>query len=170
MNKSIIQEIRNLKRQYQNNTNTYEISYLTQENGDAITEKYFLKKLKNVINQKWDEVKIIDNKKYIQRDLTLSIDTSGEMECITRKTLQYRHMNHLKINLFNERKINSDNFSGSDEYDKVYKQKKMVFRKDGYETILIIKVDLEKVTTYEIKIVLESRLDERKLDMLFKML
>ena len=169
MNNQIIQEISNLKRQYLNNNNTYEIYYLTQEDGNQITEEYFLKKLKNVINQKWD-VKIVDNKKYIQRDLTLSIDTTGEMECITRKMLKYKHIDNVKINLFNERKINCDNFSGSNQYDKVYKQKKMIFTKDGYQLILTIKVDLEKVTTYEIKIVFQSNLDERKLDMLFKML
>jgi len=169
MNNSIIREISNLKRQYNNNNNTYEIYYLTQEDGNQITEEYFLKKLKNVINQKWD-VKIVDNKKYIQRDLTLSIDTTGEMECITRKMLKYKHIDNVKINLFNERKINCDNFSGSNQYDKVYKQKKMIFTKDGYQIILTIKVDLEKVTTYEIKIVFQSNLDERKLDMLFKIL
>ena len=79
-------------------------------------------------------------------------------------------MEHLKINLFNERKINCDNFSGSNQYDKVYKQKKMVFTKEGYKMILTIKTDLDKVTTYEIKIVFQSKLDERKLDMLFKIL
>ncbi len=169
MNNQIIQEISNLKRQYKNNNNTYEIYYLTQEDGNQITEEYFLKKLKNVINQKWD-VKIVDNKKYIQRDLILSIDTTGEMECITRKMLKYKHIDNIKINLFNERKINCNNFSGSNQYDNVYKQKKMIFTKDGYQIILTIKVDLEKVTTYEIKIVFQSKLDERKLDMLFKML
>ncbi len=169
MNKSIIQEISNLKRQYKNNNNIYEICYLTQEDGNQITEEYFLKKLKNIINQKWD-VKIVDNKKYIKRDLILSIDTTGEMECITRKMLKYKHIDNIKINLFNERKVNSDNFSGSNQYDKVYKQKKMIFTKEGYKIILTIKVDLEKVTTYEIKIVLQSNLDEKKLDTLFKIL
>ena len=170
MNQTIIQEITSLKSQYKNMNNTYEISYLTQECGKEITEEYFLKRLKNIINQKWEDVKIIDNKKYIKNDLTLIIDITGEMRCITSKMLKYKHINNIGIKLFNERIINCDNFSGSNKYDKVYKQKKMVFTKEGYQMILTIKTDLDKVTTYEIKIVFKSNVNEQKLDMLFKML
>ena len=170
MNNSIIKEITSLKNQYKDINNTYEIYCLTQESGEEITEEYFLKKLKNVINQKWEDVKIIDNKKYIKRDLTLMIDITGEMKCITRRMLKYKHINNIRINLFNERKIDCDNFSGSNKYDKVYKQKKMVFTKEGYQMILTIKTDLDKITTYEMKIVFKSNVDEKKLDMLFKML
>ena len=82
MNNSIIQEITNLKRNYNNKNNTYEIIFLN--NNEENNEKYFFNKLKNVIKQKWDDVKILDNKKYIQKDLILIIDTTGDMECINR--------------------------------------------------------------------------------------
>ena len=164
MNQTIIREITNLKRNYNNDNNTYEINYLD------ITEDNFLNKLKNVFKQVWDSVKIIDNKEYIQRDLTLSIDGTGAMECLSRKMLKYRIFDEVRINLFNERKINTDNFGGSSKYDKVYKQKMMIFTKDEYKMILVIKTDLDKNTTYEIKILFKSRDDEKYLTSLFQIL
>ena len=153
----IINEITYLKKKYVNNYNTYEINYLN------ITEKTFSEILKKLFHQKWDNVEIIDNKEYIQQGLILGIDTTGNMECISRKILKYKLLNNVRINLFNERKISTINFEGSDKYDKVYKQKKMIFSKNNFNIELIIKINSDKITTYEFKIHFKSIEDEQYL-------
>ena len=164
MNQQIIQEISSLKRNYQNNLNTYEIQYL------EITEEHFMKQMKKVINEKWDDIKITDNKEYINRGMLMNINQSGDIHCESIKMLKYKFIGNVRINLFNKRKINSDNFSGSNKYEQVYKQKKIVFSKNTFELVMNIKTDNDKNTTYEMNIVFKSSTDERMLNDIFKIL
>lgn len=163
---NIINEISELKNNYKNNDNSYEIYILKQDNGEIINEQYFQEKLRKIIKYNWDDVKIIDNKKYIKNDLILSINTLGEIKCRKRIMLKYKNLDKFRINLYNERKINSDNFYTDIHYDKTYKQKKIVFSLNGFMIILTIKINeqkKEKITTFEIKIVFKSKEDEKYL-------
>ena len=170
MNQQIINEISNLKHNYQGKNNTYEIQYL------EMTEEIFMTKLKNITKGKWDSIKIIDNKEYINRGMVMNINQAGDINCINKKMLKYKYIDDsVKINLFNSRKINSDNFSGSTKYEKVYKQKNMVFSKNSFELMMKIKTEedkllKEKITTYEMNIVFKSENDERMLNDIFKLL
>lgn len=170
---NIINSITELKKNYQNSNNFYEVCILKQNNGGPINEQYFQEKLKKIIKYNWNDVKIIDNKKYIKNDLILSINTLGEMKCRRRIMLKYKNIDKFRINLYNEKKINSDNFSGSNQYDKIYKQKKIVFRLNDFMVILTIKINeqnKEKSTIYEMKIVFKSKEDEKYLEEIFKIL
>lgn len=169
---NIINSITELKKNYQNSNNSYEI-YIKQDNGKEITEEYFQEKLKKIIKYNWDDTKIIDNKKYIKNDLILSINTLGEMKCRKRIMLKYKNIDKFRINLYNEKKINSDNFYTDIYYDKIYKQKKIVFTLNHFMLILTIKINeqkKEKITTYEMKIVFKSKEDEKYLEKIFKIL
>ena len=173
MNQQIINEIITLKNQYNNDNNTYEIQYL------EMTEEIFMNKLKNITQSKWDSIKIIDNKEYINRGMEMNINQAGEINCISKKMLKYKYLDNVKINLFNSRKINSENFNGSTRYERVYKQKNMVFSKGSFELMMKIKTEeaksskdktATKITTYEMNIVFKSGNDERMLNDIFKML
>ena len=157
----IKREISNLKRNYKNINNTYEIIYTGKLNEDI-----FQKKIKDIIKQKWDTIQIINEKVYIKKNLILNIDNTGEMKCISKKILKYKFINDFKINLYNERENNVNNIEGSDNYDDIYKQNRMVFTQNDYNLILLIKTsnDKDKTTTYEIKIQFKSNKDENKLD------
>lgn len=156
---SIKREISNLKRNYKNMNNTYEIIYTGELNEDI-----FQNKIKEIIKQKWDTIEIINEKIYIKKNLILKIDNTGEMKCISKKILKYRFVNDIKINLYNERDNNVNNIEGSDYYDDIYKQNRMVFTQNDYNLILLIKTSNDKETTYEIKIQFKSKKDENKLD------
>jgi len=172
MSQQIINEITNLKRNYQNNNNTYEVQYL------EITEEIFMNKLKNITKQKWDSIKITDDKEYNSNGMVLNIDPKGEMKCVNKRMLKYKYINNVRINLFNERPTNSENFNipktnkygKYDNNDSVYKQKKMVFSKNTFDLMMIIKTDNDKTTTYEMNIVFKSSTDENKLNDIFKIL
>ena len=139
--------------------NTYEIIYTGELNEDI-----FQNKIKEIIKQKWDTIEIINEKIYIKKNLILKIDNTGEMKCISKKILKYRFVNDIKINLYNERDNNVNNIEGSDYYDDIYKQNRMVFTQNDYNLILLIKTSNDKETTYEIKIQFKSKKDENKLD------
>ena len=174
MNSQIIQEITNLKQNYQNKSNIYEIEYLNLE------EKYFLDTLQKIIKSGNKDVKIIDDKEYINNGMILNIDNNGNMKCIGRRMLKYKYIDTVKINLYNDSKINVDNFPGSDEYQDLYKQKRMIFKINNIDLILTIKTrknpkatkkDEEKtITSYEIRIKFPSLLNEKCLESFSKYL
>ena len=167
MNQQIINEIRNLKRNYQNNNNIYEIQYL------KITEEIFMNKLKKITRHKWENITVEDNKEYANNGMTMNINQEGDIVCISKKMLKYKYLDNIKINLFNERKINSDNFGGSNIYEKEYKQKKMVFSKNGFDVVMIIKttkMDKDVVSEYEMNIVFKSGNNEMMLNDIFQLI
>jgi len=172
MNSQIIQEIALLKQNYQNHNNTYEINY------SNITKQDFINKLQN-IKKHCNNIKIIDNKEYINRDLILTIDMNGNMKCINKRMLKYKVIDNIRIDLFNENQINTDNFGGNNYYQDVYKQKKIIFEKDSFTLSLIMKTrkndsgkkEEDKVfTIYDLKISFKSTVNEKELEKIFSML
>ena len=92
------------------------------------------------------------------------------MKCVNKKMLKFKYVDNDRINLYNERQINVDNFNSSTQYDDSYKQKTMIFMKNNFKMILAIKTDSDKNTRYEIKIVFKSSEDERELEEYLKIL
>jgi len=175
MNSKIIQEIAYLKNNYKNNTNIYEIEYLN------LDEKYFLDTLQKIIKSGNKNVKIIDDKEYIHNGMILNIDMNGNMICNNRKMLKYKYIDNVKINLYNDRVINVDNFPGSNNYNDLYKQKRMIFNINNIDLILTIKTrknpnpkpkkeEDKTITSYEIRIKMNSSINEKDLEVFTKYL
>lgn len=171
MNSQIINEITFLKQNYKNNTNIYEIIY------NNITKEDFINKLEK-IKKHCDNIKLIDNKEFINRGLILNADMNGDKKCISKKMLKYKIMNNVRIDLFNETEINTDNFSVSNNCEDSYRQKKIIFQKDNFTLSLIVKTrknekskkEEDKVfITYDFKISFKSSINEKQLENIFSM-
>lgn len=171
MNTQIIELITELKRNYENKNNTYDIQFLDLE------ETYFVNIIKKLLNDGYKNVKIIDDKEYINNGMVFNVDIHGNMKCKSRKMLKYKYIDNIKVSLFNDRNISVDNFTTTNKYKDSYKQKRMIFKIYNFDFILIIKTrkkntvkkDEEKTETkYEIKISFNTKEDENKLVDLFK--
>ena len=172
MNSQIIKEISLLKQNYQNNNNTYEVNY------NNITKEDFVNKLQNV-KRICKNVSMVDNKEYVNNGMILNIDSNGNMECLSKKMLKYKIMNNVRIDLFNERQINTDNFSGSNNYQDIYKQKNIIFKQDNFSLVFSVKTRKNEnakkeedkvIVTYDFKISFKSGENENNLNKIFSML
>lgn len=146
----IKKEILKLKRNYKQSTNIYDIS------DNNIKIENFQIKINLANKQVWDKIKIIDTKEYIKKNQVLNIDNFGFMEAYSIKILKYINISKYRINLYSKKKIRNDAFEGSTDYDKMYKQKQIVFEKNNIKLIFYLKTDNNKETKYSIKIIFKE--------------
>ena len=164
MNKSIINEIAQLKTQYDNSNNTYEI--VLKKDFDA---KEFTNILKKCRNQKWDDIDIQDSKLFINNNMILDVDANGNMKCYNKKMLKYKYIEDVKLNLYNQRKQNTDNFHCGLNTER-YVQSVVNFKRGGINVILFTNLVNERngkntitITNRELVIRINNNEDENYL-------
>ena len=162
---TIINEISELKQQYDNNFNTYEITL--KKDFDAIE---FTNILKNCRHHKWDDIDITDSKQFINGQMILDVDTNGNMKCYNKKMLKYKFFNKIKLDLYNKRKNNTDNFHCGLRTER-FVQNEVNFKKDDVDVILSTKTTTERVgkktetiVTRELIVRMKHNTDENELN------
>lgn len=139
MNKAIIKEISELKQQYNNNYNTYEILLKKDFNAEE-----FANILKICRKHKWDDIDITDSKQFINGQMILDVDANGNMKCYNKKMLKFRYFNKIKLDLYNKRKTNTNNFHCGLRTER-FVQNVVKFKKCGVDVILLTKTTSERV-------------------------
>jgi len=128
MNNQIIKDILFLKERYTYHSNIYKIEFLINENNFKNILQNIINENKNHIN----DIKIIDAKYYHDKNFILEILDNGIMNCLNIKKLKYiNYKNNVKLHLYSERKNYISNFSFKQNYEKIYKMKKIVFNIDN---------------------------------------
>lgn len=161
---NIIKEITELKQQYDNNHNTYEI--VLRKDFDA---EEFTNILKKCRNHKWDDIEITDSKQFINQGTILDVDINGNMRCYSKKMLKFRYIDNVKLNLYNKRKMNIDGFHCGLRTER-FVQNMVIFKKNNIGVILMTKTLSERVgkktetiITRELIIRMKHVIDENKL-------
>lgn len=139
MQTQIIKDIEMLKKRYPYDSNLYKIE-------KNISEEDFKIKMQNFIKDKKliKKVDIIDAKYYYDNNKKLEILDNGEMKCYNIKKLKYiKYDKTLKLTLYNERENHINYFDFKQNYEKVYKMKKIVFY-DNYNNIIEFNVIVDE--------------------------
>jgi len=123
METQIIRDIEMLKTRYSYDSNIYKIE-------NIVSEKIFKEKMQEYIKDKKTikNIDIIDAKYYYDNNKKLEILDNGDMKCYDIKKLKYiRYNQTLKLQLYNERENYINNFDFKQNYETVYKMKKIIF-------------------------------------------
>ena len=139
MESKIIEDIEILKKRYSYDSNIYKIEKI-------VSEKIFKEKMKEYIKDKKSikNIKIIDAKYYYSNNKKLEILDNGDMKCHDIKKLKYIKYNQtLKLVLYNERENYINNFNFQQNYDIVYKMKKIIFY-DHYNNLIEFNVTVDE--------------------------
>ena len=167
----MIDYINNLKYKYTNLNNNFQIDYNDIEKSNFLNIITKLKKYQK-------NIKILDNKVYINGNNLLYIDQNGNMENHYIKVLKYKYFNNIKVTLMNKRKVHTDNFNTS-FIENEYKEKKIIYNIENINILLIIKMiknknskkDEDKViTTYSIKLDFDMNENENNIKNVLKLL
>ena len=165
MTSAIINEIRELKQQYNNNFNTYEIILL--KDFDAAEFTNILKKCRT---HKWDDIDITDSKQFINAQMIMDVDTNGNMKCYNKKMLKFRFFGNTKLNLYNKRKMNTGGFHCGLKTER-FVQNKVIFKIGGIDVILFTKTTTvrigkkpETIVTRELVVRMKHNINENNLD------
>lgn len=139
----ILDDIYHLKQNYHYDNNTFKIKKTVSEEDFTIKIKYFIDNYKSNIKN----VKIIDTKNYHDYNYVLKIKDNGEMETNIVKKLKYkRYDNNIMLELYNKRNVDINQFVFKQNYDKIFKMKKIVIE-DKYEHFIEFIVCMEEKET-----------------------
>lgn len=140
MNSQILDDIYMLKERYNYNNNTFNIKKNITENEFSILMKSFIDNYKTNIKN----VEIIDTKNYYDNNNILKIFDNGNMNSYSIKKLKYiKYNNKIRLDLYNKREKNVNNFNFKQNYDKIFKMKKILFT-DNYNNLIEFIVSMEE--------------------------
>lgn len=170
----ILDDIYQLKQNYHYDNNTFKIKKTVSEEDFTNKMKYFIDNYKKNIKN----VKIVDTKNYHDYDYILKIYDNGEMKTNIIKKLKYkRYNNNLLLELYNKREVDMSHFIFKQNYDKIFKMKKIIIE-DKYEHIIEFIVCMEekdtkndnKTKTFNINIITRSGNISNKLENVIELL
>ena len=134
----IIKDIENLKSNYHNPKNQYKYRIKVDENS-------FKKHMENFLKQEWDNIKIVDGKYYYENDTILEIFESGIMNVYYLKKFKYiKYNDNEKLTLYNQKKIQVDDFYFKQNYRKILIMKKIIFTKNNNQYEFNVSIDEKK--------------------------
>lgn len=143
MNSQILDDIYMLNNRYSHDNNTFKIKKVISEEEFSVIMKKFIDNYKTNIKN----VEIIDTKNYHDYNNILKISDNGNMKSYTVKNLKFiRYDNKLRLDLYNERESFVNNFNFKQNYDKIFKMKKILFSDDNNNIIEFI-VSMEEKDT-----------------------
>ena len=134
----IIKDIEKLKSDYHNPNNQYKYRIKVDENS-------FKKHMENFLKQEWDNIEIVDGKYYYENDTILEIFESGVMNVYYLKRFKYiKYNDNEKLTLYNQKKIQVDDFYFKQNYRKILIMKKIILKKNNNQYEFTVSIDEKK--------------------------
>ena len=135
----IIKDIVNLKSTYHNPHNQYKYRIKVSEDNFKKYMESFLKE------ENWDNIEIIDGKYYYENDTILEIFEDGMMNAYYIKKFKYINYNeNQKLTLYNQKKIQVDDFHFKQNYRKILIMKKIILEKNNNRYEFVVSIDEKK--------------------------
>lgn len=148
----IIKDIENLKMKYHNLHNQYKYRIKVSEDDFKKYMESFLKE------EKWDNIEIIDGKYYYENDTILEIFEDGMMNAYYIKKFKYINYNeNQKLTLYNQKKIQVDDFHFKQNYRKILIMKKIVLKKNNNRYEFTVNIDEKKNQNFIINCITISK-------------
>ena len=148
----IIKDIENLKMKYHNLHNQYKYRIKVSEDDFKKYMESFLKE------EKWDNIEIIDGKYYYENDTILEIFEDGMMNAYYIKKFKYINYNeNQKLTLYNQKKIQVDDFHFKQNYRKILIMKKIVLKKNNNRYEFNVSIDEKKNQNFIINCITISK-------------
>ncbi|SVA26954.1 uncharacterized protein METZ01_LOCUS79808 [marine metagenome] len=148
----IIKDIENLKMKYHNPHNQYKYRIKVSEDDFKKYMESFLKQ------EKWDNIEIIDGKYYYENDTILEIFEDGMMNAYYIKKFKYINYNeNQKLTLYNQKKIQVDDFHFKQDYRKILIMKKIILKKNNNRYEFNVSIDEKKNQNFIINCITISR-------------
>ena len=146
----IIKDIKNLQSQYHNSQNEYKYR-------EYVSEEDFKKHMKFFLKQEWDDIKIVDGKYYYDNDTILEIFENGIMNTYYIKKFKYiNYCKNSKLTLYNEKKIQLDDFFFKQNYNKILIMKKIILTKNNHRCEFNVSIDEKKNQNFIINFITTS--------------
>lgn len=169
----ILDDIYQLKENYHNDNNTFKIKKTVTEEDFTLKMKFFIDNYKKNIK----DVRIIDTKNYHDYNSILKIYDNGDMESSIIKKLKYVKYDNVMLELYNQRNIQVNHFNFKQNYDKIFKMKKIIIE-DKYEHFIEFIVCMEEKDTkndnkskiFNINIITQSDNISNKLENIIELL
>lgn len=169
----ILDDIYQLKKNYHNDNNTFKIKKTVTEEDFTLKMKFFIDNYKKNIK----DVRIIDTKNYHDYNSILKIYDNGDMESSIIKKLKYVKYDNVMLELYNQRNIQVNHFNFKQNYDKIFKMKKIIIE-DKYEHFIEFIVCMEEKDTkndnkskiFNINIITQSDNISNKLENIIELL
>ena len=148
----IIKDIENLKMKYHNPHNQYKYRIKVSEDDFKKYMESFLKE------ENWDNIEIIDGKYYYEKDTILEIFENGIMNAYYIKKFKYINYNeNQKLTLYNQKKIQVDDFHFKQDYRKILIMKKIILKKNNNRYEFNVSIDEKKNQNFIINCITISR-------------
>ena len=152
MTHHIIKDIVNLKSTYHNPQNEYKYRIKVSEDDFKKYMESFLK------HESWDNIEIIDGKYYYDNDTILEIFEDGIMNVYYIKKFKYINYNeNQKLTLYNQKKIQVDDFHFKQDYRKILIMKKIILKKNNNRYEFNVSIDEKKNQNFIINCITISR-------------
>lgn len=148
----IIKDIENLKMKYHNPHNQYKYRIKVSEDNFKKYMESFLKE------ENWDNIEIIDGKYYYENDTILEIFEDGMMNAYYIKKFKYINYNeNQKLTLYNQKKIQVDDFHFKQNYRKILIMKKIILKKNNNRYEFNVSIDEKKNQNFIINCITISK-------------
>jgi hypothetical protein len=148
----IIKDIVNLKSTYHNPHNQYKYRIKVSEDDFKKYMESFLKE------ENWDNIEIIDGKYYYENDTILEIFEDGMMNAYYIKKFKYINYNeNQKLTLYNQKKIQVDDFHFKQDYRKILIMKKIILEKNNNRYEFTVNIDEKKNQNFIINCITISK-------------
>jgi len=147
----IIKDIENLKNKYHNPHNQYKYRI-------KVSEDDFQKYMENFLKEEWDNIEIVDGKYYYENDTILEIFESGVMNVYYLKKFKYiKYNDNEKLTLYNQKKIQVDDFHFKQNYRKILIMKKIILKKNNNQYEFTVSIDEKKNQNFIINFITFSK-------------
>lgn len=148
----IIKDIEKLKLTYHNPNNQYKYRIKVSEDDFKKYMESFLKE------ESWDDIEIIDGKYYYENDTILEIFEDGMMNAYYIKKFKYINYNeNQKLTLYNQKKIQVDDFHFKQNYRKILIMKKIILKKNNNRYEFTVNIDEKKNQNFIINCITISK-------------
>lgn len=148
----IIKDIEKLKLTYHNPNNQYKYRIKVSEDDFKKYMESFLKE------ESWDDIEIIDGKYYYENDTILEIFEDGMMNAYYIKKFKYINYNeNQKLTLYNQKKIQVDDFHFKQDYKKILIMKKIILKKNNNRYEFTVNIDEKKNQNFIINCITISK-------------
>jgi len=148
----IIKDIEKLKLTYHNPNNQYKYRIKVSEDDFKKYMESFLKE------ESWDDIEIIDGKYYYENDTILEIFEDGMMNAYYIKKFKYINYNeNQKLTLYNQKKIQVDDFHFKQNYRKILIMKKIILKKNNNRYEFNVNIDEKKKQSFIINCITISK-------------
>ncbi len=148
----IIKDIVNSKSTYHCPHNQYKYRIKVSEDNFKKYMESFLKE------ESWDDIEIIDGKYYYENDTILEIFEDGIMNAYYIKKFKYINYNeNQKLTLYNQKKIQVDDFHFKQNYRKILIMKKIILKKNNNRYEFNVSIDEKKNQNFIINCITISR-------------